>query len=314
MLHSAIAIANGKGGVGKTSLTANIAAIAAHSGWRVLVVDVDMQANLGLDLGYKQRGESDDGRALSDAVQGGNPVAPPIRNIRPNLDAIPAGHLTRDLEAVIAYRRFSNATEVHALERALAPIAHEYDLILFDCPPSGASIMSDLALAAARGLVIPVKFDGGSLDGLEVMATRFAEIKGGGVNPGLELLGIVLFDFARGETAILAEVEAQLRRDFEHGVTVFQPPIRRSARAAVDMRRDGVVAIEYERAANEDRQHRLRLLREGVAKLRGIGPAKSQSAPGLADDYMAVTHEILAAFGAEPEAETDHAAPVAVGA
>ena len=58
MLNQALAIANGKGGVGKTSLTSNIASMAAHSGWDVLVIDLDPQGNLGADLGYRQMGLS----------------------------------------------------------------------------------------------------------------------------------------------------------------------------------------------------------------------------------------------------------------
>ncbi len=83
-------------------------------------------------------------------------------------------------------------------------------------------------------------------------------------------------------------------------MTVFDPPIRRSARAARDMRRDGTVAIEYEQAAEADRRERLTLLRKGADRLKGLGPAKSQSAKGIADDYMAVSEAILEAFAAEP--------------
>jgi len=297
VLNNAIAVANGKGGVGKTSLTANVAAIAAGSGWRVLAVDVDMQGNLGMDLGYRQQGIGDNGQALLDAIQHGTPLAPSLLGVRPNLDVVAAGTVTRDLEGLVGFRRFNDPETALALERAVAAIAPRYDLVIFDCPPSGASVMADLALAAARGLVIPVKFDEGSLDGLEMMGTRVGELRSGGINPSLKLLGIVLFDIAANETSIRAEVEATLREIFGGQIRIFQPPIRRSARAARDMRRDGQVSIEYEKAAAADRRVRLSALRLGKAK--GLGAAKSQAAPGIADDYMAVTEGILEAFGAE---------------
>ncbi len=297
MLDQAIAIANGKGGVGKSSLVANMAAIAAKSNWHVLIVDLDPQGNLGSDLGYKQRGESDDGAALSQAIQFGTALEP-VRAVRDNLDAVPAGRHTRSLAGVLLQEWRDKQAETHsALVRVLEPITNDYDLILFDCPP-GDTVLGDMALTASRGLLVPVKFDGGSLDGLELMARRFAEIKGGGVNPTLELLGIALFDFNLQATAMRSQVVAELAAAFGEDAPVFETAIRHSQRAAFDMRRDGLVAIEYEQRADEDRVERLSLLRRGVDHLRRAGPAKSQSAHGLADDYMALTHEVLESFGA----------------
>ena len=256
-----------------------------------------MQGNLGMDLGYRQIGSGDEGRSLLDAIRDRRALAPSLLNVRPNLDVVAAGSFTRELEGTVGFRRFSEPATVHALEEAIKPIAGRYDLIVIDCPPSGASVMADLALAAARGLVIPVKFDEGSLDGLGLMGSRVGELRSGGINETLELLGIVLFDIATNETSIRAEVERTLREIFGGNVRVFEPPIRRSARAARDMRRDGQVAIEYEQAASDDRQLRLRALRKG--KIKGLGPAKSQAAAGIADDYMAVAEGILSAFGGE---------------
>ena len=297
MLDQAIAIANGKGGVGKSSLVANMAGVAAASNWRVLVVDLDPQGNLGSDLGYKQRGDSDDGAALSQAIQFGTTLER-IRGVRPNLDAVPAGRHTRSLAGVLLQQWRDKQAETHAaLVKVLKPIAGDYDLILFDCPP-GDTVLGDMALTASRGLVVPVKFDGGSLDGLELMARRFGEIKGGGVNPVLELLGIALFDFNLQATAMRSQVLAELAAAFGDDAPVFDTAIRHSQRAAFDMRQDGLVAIEYEQRADADRLERLSLLRRGVDHLRRAGPAKSQSAHGLADDYMALTHEILDSFDA----------------
>ena len=299
VLANGLAVANGKGGVGKTSLVANLAAIAAASGWRVLAVDIDMQGNLGMDLGYRQREQGDEGRRLLAAVRDGAILEPSMVGVRANLDVICAGSFTRQLEAYVAARRPDDPSLMEALGNCLLPIRDHYDLIVFDCPPSGASNLADLALGAARTLVVPVKSDEGSLDGLELMGTRVREARAT-TNPDLELLGVVLFDLAVNETAIRAEVEETLRDTFESRIRVFDPPIRRSARAARDMRRDGVVSIEYERLEEDDRRSRLKMLREGAGKLRGMGPAKSRSASGIADDYVAIADAVLQAFGAEP--------------
>ena len=300
MLHNGLAIANGKGGVGKTSLVANLAAIAAASGWRVLAVDLDMQGNLGMDLGYRQRGQGDDGKQLLATVRDGVPIEPSMTGVRPNLDVISAGACTRDLEAFV-----STSEDISgALDHALSVFSDDYDLIIFDCPPSGASTLADLALVAARTLIVPVKSDHGSLDGLELMGTRVREARAASES-GVELLGIVLFDIARNETAIHAEVVAALQSSFDSAVRIFDPPIRRSTRAARDMRRDGIVSIEYEKVAAQDQKTRLSLLKEGAERLRALGPATSRSAAGIADDYVAITDSILQAFGSEPELTGD---------
>ena len=307
MLERAIAVANGKGGVGKSSIVANMATIAAQSEWTVLVVDLDPQGNVGSDLGYRQRGDSDDGAGLSKAVQFGTPLEP-VRAVREHLDAVPAGRHTRSLAGILLQEMRNNTADTHqALTRVLEPLAGQYDLIIFDCPP-GDTVLGDMALSASKGLVVPVKFDGGSLDGLELMARRFAEIKGGGVNPNLELLGIVLFDFNLQATAMRSQVLEELAAAFGEDAPVFDTAIRHSQRAAFDMRRDGLTAVEYEQHADEDRLQRLALLRRGVDHLRRAGPAKSQSAHGLADDYVALTHAILDSLGAIAPESTDSGA------
>lgn len=295
MLNQALSVANGKGGVGKTTLTANLASIAANSGWDVLVIDLDPQGNLGADLGYNQLGMTDEGAALSKAVQFEEPLDPPVKMVRPHLDAVPAGRKTRELGQVLQDR--GRRESARALDQAIAPLVDNYDLILFDCPP-GDDVLGDLGLAMARGLVIPVKYDSGSLDGLELMAARVRSIRRIGVNPDLELLGIVLFDFNPHASAMRRQVEEELRADFPKGVRIFDTAIRHSQRAAFDMRREGMVAIEYERDAKRDRARRLELLHRGREAVREAGPARSQSARGLADDFTALSNEILEAFTA----------------
>ncbi len=293
MLNQALSIANGKGGVGKTSLTANMAVGAAHSGWETLVVDLDPQGNLGADLGYQQMGRSDHGKALSKAVQFEEPLDPPVRQVRPHLDAVPGGWHTRELADVLATRGPRLAAK--AMDAALGPLVEHYDLILFDCPP-GDDTLGDLGLAMARGLVIPVKFDTGSLDGLELMARRVRSVRTRAINPDLELLGIALFDFNPAATALRRQVEEELRKDFPEGVRIFRNAVRHSQRAAFDMRRAGMAALEYERVEAEEREKRFALLLSDRDLLRKYGPAKSQAAKGLAEDYVALANEILEAF------------------
>ena len=307
MLDNAIVVANGKGGVGKTSLVANMAAIAAQSGWNVLAVDLDVQANLGMDLGYGIHKQGDQGRSLATALVARlraavpYPEVEPLRSVRPNLDVITAGRHTavaaEAAGAAVAYR----SNSIDALRQVLEVIAHRYDLILIDTPPSGTSVLAKHGLVASTGLVIPIRADAASLDGVELLSEHVGEIRRNGLNPGLELTGIVMFDFATNESAIKAETEHELIRLFGSEAPIIRPPIRRSTRAAVDMRRDGQTALDYEAAQKEEQDERLSSLRSRNP-IRGRQRAKA--APKLADDYMAVTRQILANFGAQPEEDT----------
>lgn len=306
MFTQALAIANGKGGVGKTSLTANLASYAAHKGRRVLAVDLDPQGNLGADLGYRQMGMGDDGIALSKAVQFREPLEAPLKRVRSGLDVVSAGPKTRELAHVLTRRGYLESAK--SMDDALASLSFHYDLILFDCPP-GDDVLGDLGLAMSRGLVIPVKFDAGSLDGLELMAARVRGLRRSGINPDLELVGIALFDLNPNATQMRRQIEEEIARDFPLGVRIFERAIRHSQRAAYDMRSEGMTAIEYEQEAIADRAERLQMLRKGTEALRAAGPARSQAASGLAADYEALCAEILDAFFA-PTPDTDAIEPV----
>src|SRR5258708_1967950 len=101
-LRRVIAIVNEKGGVGKTTITSNLAGQAAASGYRVLVVDINRQANLALDLGYRRaEGIDDEGEALLTAIMRSKAVTP-VGGVRPNLDVVPGGELLADLARAAA--------------------------------------------------------------------------------------------------------------------------------------------------------------------------------------------------------------------
>ena len=292
VLANSIMFGNGKGGVGKTSICANVAGLAAQSGWRVLTVDLDPQGNLGSDLGYKQRGMSDEGEGLLHAVVSGASLEP-LRNVRPRLDALPAGAATTDLVAVLSNRRSVDPTAITDIARVLAPIAKNYDLVLIDSPPAGG-VAVDAALAASHWVVIPVRFDDGSLDGLELMARQFGAVRRT-VNPGLELLGVALFDFSTSGTVIRREVRAELVAELGDAAPVLKSVIRRSERGAYDMRRTGTLAHEYRTKATEAEKvsisERIRRSKAGEAD------RFSSAAGGLADDYGKLATEILLSLG-----------------
>ncbi len=292
MLSNSLMFGNGKGGVGKTSICANVAGLAAQSGWRVLAVDLDPQGNLGSDLGYKQRGQSDEGEGLLHAVVSGTPLRA-LRDVRPRLDAIPAGAATTDLLAVLTNRRSVDPTSVSDVARVLQPLATSYDLVVIDSPPAGG-VAVDAALAASHWVVIPVRFDDGSLDGLELMARQFGAIRRL-INPNLELLGVALFDFSTSGTVIRREVRQELVAELGGAAPVLKSVIRRSERGAYDMRRTGTLAHEYKvKAAEADKVSIGERIRRSKA---GEAARYSSAAEGLADDYGKLATEILLSLG-----------------
>jgi cellulose biosynthesis protein BcsQ len=283
MLDNLIAIANGKGGAGKTTLAAQLGGIAANSGWRTLIVDLDAQGNLGRDLGYYDTAGNDHGAALAAAIV--TRRAPErLRDVRPNLDVIPAGRETPTAEAALAARRSADPHAVGLLADVLAPLAADYDLLLCDCPPATHAPMVEAALVAARFLLIPTFRDEGSLDGLERMGDKVTRIRGDGLNPDLELLGVAMLNFPpRGIDTrdVRAELVADLGDDL-----VFATVVRENANAAAHARKLGVLQYEYEiAAANQEPWYKQRNTRRF-----------SRSATGLSADYQALADEILSRF------------------
>ena len=133
MIHNMVAVTNGKGGVLKTSLVANLAGAAALSGWDVLAIDLDPQGNLARDFGYAE--SSDQGASMVDAVIRGQAVVP-MREVRSNLDVIAGGERLEDLTSELDRQALKGDQRslLGAIERVIAPIADRYNLILVDTP------------------------------------------------------------------------------------------------------------------------------------------------------------------------------------
>ncbi len=290
-MRRVVAVANAKGGVGKTSVTAGLAGLAARSGRRVLTVDADPQGNLSLDLGYP----ISDGQGLALAIQSGYPLSP-VRNVRPNLDCVPGGSVLFDVPATYI-ARMSRGQTMTGLRAALDQVAPEepgaeYDLILVDTPP-GEPVLQELVFNASDFLIIPTRSDEASLDGLVTVAHRFAAALP--TNPTLRLLGVLLFGARHGSTRLREGVRASLEESLEGVAPVFNTAIRYHESAAVDMRRHGLLPYELEARHGAEKTARLARLRGGI---RGGNRDSllSRDAAGLSADYAALADEVLAAI------------------
>lgn len=290
-MRRVIAIANGKGGVGKTSLTAGLAGLVAAAGYRVLVVDCDPQGNLRRDLGY----DAEDGKSLALAILHGLPVHVQ-RNVREGLDVIAGGPSLYDVPAASISRGARGEAIANlrpALDAARPEKPHaDYDLVLIDTPP-GEPVIQDIVFAAADYLIIPTRSDEASLDGLVVVAQRFAAARRS--NPGLELLGVLLFGVRAGSKRLRETVRVALEETLDGAAPVFESSIRYLESAAVDMRRHGLLPHELEHGQQVQQKRRLSRLR-GANKPSSDEDLLSRDASGLAGDYTALAREVLTAI------------------
>lgn len=291
LLRRVIAIANGKGGVGKTSLTANMGGLLADGGYRVLLVDLDPQGNLARDLGYQNSEVNDYGQSVMASVVTGTPFAP-VTDVRPRLDVVPGGARLSGLSGLLTGQR-SQGINDRFLPRALAPIAERYDMILLDCPPGEAPVQEE-ALSAARWLIIPTKSDSASRGGLATIAERYQAALA--TNPDLQLLGVVLFGVNPSARRLREDTIDVIEQMLGDVAPVFTSTIRHAEKAAVDARERGQLIHELEVDV-------LRQAGQRFVRLRGGDRTRelAASAPGLAGDYQQLTEEIVTAL-------TDHEA------
>lgn len=279
-----VVVAQGKGGVGKTSLTSNLAGLAAAAGHRVLLLDLDQQGNVARDLGY----EPDTGDDLMSALISSTAPLPVRKGVRERLDVVPGGPAVGDVAAVFAGRASRGGEDLGTvLHRKLETIASDYDLILMDTPP-GDRIIVDAALQVSRSVVIPTRPDDASIDGVSRIAERFVAVRE--QNPDLRLAGIALFAIASRTTRLERDVRTILSELVGDAAPVFETRVRHLDSAAADARRRGLLIHELEAAGSADRSARIRALRAGEKPTDGL---YSRDASGLASDYEALAHELL---------------------
>jgi cellulose biosynthesis protein BcsQ len=290
-LSRIVAVANGKGGVGKTTLSTNLAGLHAATGRRTLLLEFDPQGDCGLDLGYGYDDLGDHGDHMLSALRDGHPLRPVLRDVRPNLDVIPMGRAAiMEIEDLLKAVIGRGEPFRHLLVDALAPVADDYDLVVIDTPPF-APVVLQLALSAAGWLVIPTRGDNASLLGLRQLAAEIDEARPS--NPHLELLGIVLFDMDTAATRIRREAENSVAQLL--GATsdrLLGRAIRHSA-AAVDARAHGCLVHELARMAEEEKPRLFEALRAGVRVSR-----IPSSVTHLEEDLREVTRTLVARMAA----------------
>ncbi len=230
-----VAVANQKGGVGKTTTSVNLSACLAARGYKTLLIDLDPQGNASSGLGLLPM----EGMSIYGAMLGMDPIADKVVPTRwANLYAIIGDLNLAGAEVEVA--RFDD--HLTRLQTALLPFRADqpFDFVLLDCPPSLGILMTN-ALAAADELLIPLQCEYYALEGLSKITHVVGEIRDSGANPGLEIAGILMTMFMRNNLAqmVISEVQTHF------GEILYRTVIPRSVRLS-EAPSHGKPILEYE--------------------------------------------------------------------
>jgi chromosome partitioning protein len=252
-----IAIANQKGGVGKTTTVINLAACLARRRQRLLVVDLDPQANATSGLGLPQI----PGASLYKVLLGEGSI---LDLVRPapikGIDVVPSEIDLAGCEVEVA--RLDRY--LHCLQDALQPALEtgRYDYVLVDCPPS-LGVLTMNALAASDAIVIPMQCEYYALEGLSVISRLVQQLREAGANRHLEIEGILMTMYD-SRTRLSEDVVAEVRKHF--GDLVYKTVIPRNVRLS-EAPSFGQPIIDYARRSSGSKAY-LSLAKEFLRRAR----------------------------------------------
>lgn len=255
-----IAVANQKGGVGKTTSAINLSTALAATGMRVLLIDLDPQGNASTGLGIAHSARE---RSSYDVLVGETSIDDAVVHSRvPRLDVVPA---TVDLSgAEIELVDFDART--HRLDRAMKAARGNWDIVLIDCPPS-LGLLTINAMVAADSLLVPLQCEFFALEGLSQLLSTVERIRQR-FNPGLSILGVALTMYDR-RNRLTDQVSADVRAVL--GKVVFETVIPRNVRLS-EAPSHGLPALIYDHRCSGSQAY-IALARELLVRLPAAAKA-----------------------------------------